>query len=207
MTVNATYGISVSGSGLSIQASVIRSGSAPIGLSESLGAAKTGTLSTRTDDDTGTLTMTGGHGLTDGQEIDIYWDGGVHRGATIGTVATNSVPFDGGTGTLPAQSTPVTVFVRSTANVYIDGDNAGLIAVEIKTPDRTLRNKASVECYDADDDLIATLNLTTNVPQVFDLEGGATNPFTGDPITYLVLSQGGTVAADLQLIGVYDATP
>jgi hypothetical protein len=210
MSVTVTYSINVSGGGLSMAASIVRSGSAPIGLSETLAAAKTGTLSTRTDDDTGTLTMAGGHAIVDSQEIDIYWEGGALLGATVGTVAGNSVPFDGGTGVLPAQTTPVTVFVRQIANVYIDGDNAKLVSVQLRTANPQLRTAGTVEVYDADDTLIETLSLTTNVPQVYDIEGGSANPFSGAPITYIVFSHAGSVTTEvyqLQIIGTYDATP
>jgi hypothetical protein len=63
-----------------------------------LAAAKGGTLTTRTSDTAGTLTMSSGHGITDGQVIDIYWSTGQVTSATVGTVATNSVPFTGATG-------------------------------------------------------------------------------------------------------------
>lgn len=73
-----------------------------------LAAAKAGALTTRTDANTGTLTMAGGHGILTGNRLDIYWvnaDGTVGRryGVTVGTVATNSVPIDLGAGDdLPA---------------------------------------------------------------------------------------------------------
>ena len=39
----------------------------------SLAAGKAGTLSTRTDNTDGTLTLGSGHGITDGQVISIFW--------------------------------------------------------------------------------------------------------------------------------------
>jgi hypothetical protein len=77
-----------------------------------LAAAKTGGLTTRTDANTGTLTMTAGHGITTGQRLDVYWDGGARYGMTVGTVSTNSVPIDGGGGDdLPAAATAITAMV------------------------------------------------------------------------------------------------
>lgn len=91
-------------------------------------AAKTGTLSTRTDDNTGTLTMTGGHGITDAAKVDVYWSGGKRRGMTVGTVATNSVPIDGGTGdVLPIATTAVTVqVVRDENATFAAADCTGI---------------------------------------------------------------------------------
>ena len=62
--------------------------------------AKAGTLTTRTEDDTGEATLGAGHGITTGAIVDIYWSGGRRYGVTVGTVAGNVVPFGapGGTG-------------------------------------------------------------------------------------------------------------
>jgi hypothetical protein len=77
-----------------------------------LGPAKTGTLTTRTDANTGVLTMTASHGITDGVRLDVYWSGGRRYGMTVGTVATNSVPIDLGAGDdLPLVNTAVTAMV------------------------------------------------------------------------------------------------
>jgi hypothetical protein len=211
MAVNVTYGLSVSGSGASIQSQVVRSGSASIGLIESLPAAKTGQLTTRTDNTSGTLTMTAGHGITTAAVIDLYWTGGRRYGVVVGTVATNSVPISGGAGdNLPTNLTNITAVVQSIANVFIDGDNTGLLAIEFRTNDRSLRTAGHIGFYDAGAASIAQLDFVTNVPQVYDLASGITNPFTGNPITTCRLSQGGSVATEnyqVQIIGVYDATP
>lgn len=98
------------------------------GTEPELAAAKTGTLSTKTSDTAGTLTMTAGHGFTDGDVIDIYWSTGQCSKATIGTVATNSVPFTGATGdVLPAQGTEITAMVQHEESVaFLD---ANLVAL------------------------------------------------------------------------------
>lgn len=213
MSLTVTYGVSVSGGGLSIQSSIPRSGSAAISMSETLAAAKTGTLSTRTDNTSGTLTMSSGHGITTGAKIDLYWDGGVRYGVTVGTVSTNSVPISSGAGdNLPLVTTAITAVIESTANVYIDGTNARILAIELRTSDRSLRTAGHVAFYDVSDALVAELDLKANIPQVYDIEGGANNPFEngGDPITYAKISQGGSSTTEvyqLQIIGVYDATP
>lgn len=89
---------------------------------------KTGSLTTRTDADTGTLTMAGGHGITTGQRLDVYWtEAGVEgsrRGMTVGTVSVNSVPIDGGTGdNLPTNTTAVIAAVPEENTFVVTGDN------------------------------------------------------------------------------------
>lgn len=211
MSVNITYGVSVSGSGLSMQSVIVRSGTAPIGLSETLPAAKTGSLTTRTDNTNGTLTMTAGHGITTAATIDLYWEGGSRYGVTVGTVATNSVPISGGSGdNLPPATTAITATLRTTANILIDGDNVKLIAFELQTVDKSLRTAGRITFFDATDTAVAQLDLVANTPKVFDFEGGIANILTGDPITYIVTSTAGSSTSEtytLKIAGVYDATP
>ena len=207
-----THAQSISGGGVTIQPlAVTRTNSGTIALEDTLTAAKEGDLTTRSDDNTGTLTMDVGHGLTDGQVIDIYWTGGVQRSAVIGTVSVNSVPFDSGIGdNLPVDETPITAVVQKSSNLAIDGDSADIIAVILETNDKSLRTAANVQFKDAAADVIAEIDLVTNVPQVWDIEGGSANPFTGDPITNLKASQGNSTSTEtytLKIVGVQDASP
>jgi len=79
---------------------------------EEYAAAKAGTLTTRTSDTAGTLTMASGHAITTGAKVDIYWSGGIAYNATVGTVAGDSVPFTLANGdALPAAATAVTAMV------------------------------------------------------------------------------------------------
>jgi hypothetical protein len=74
-----------------------------------------GTLSVRTDDDTGTLTMdSASHGIVTGQFVSLFWEvGGVkgaRRNVVVGVVAGTSVPFDLGAGdVLPAAASVIKV--------------------------------------------------------------------------------------------------
>lgn len=207
-----THAQSISGGGVTIQPlAVTRTNSGMIALEDTLNAAKAGTLTTRTDDNTGTLTMTTGHGITTGQIVDIYWSGGVQRTVTVGTVSVDSVPFDLGIGdVLPIATTAVTVCVHKSINLAIDGDNADIVAVILETNDKSLRTAGNVQFLDAASDVIAEIDLVANVPQVWDIEGGSANPFTGDPITNLKATQGNSTSTEtytLKIVGVQDASP
>ncbi len=209
-TIN--YATSISGGGVSIQTlPVSRTNSGPIALEDSLPAAKTGTLTTRTDNTDGELTMSASHGITTAAVIDLYWTGGVRYGVVVGTVATNAVPISGGAGdNLPADETPITAVVQKSINLSIDGDNTDIIAVVVETVDKTIRTAAHVHFRDASNDSIAEIDLVTNVPQVWDIEGGSANPFTGDPITNLKASQANATSTEtytLKIVGVQDASP
>jgi hypothetical protein len=205
-----THAQSISGGGVTIQPlAITRTNSGAIGLEETANAAKTGTLSTRTDNTDGELTMTTGHGITTGQIIDLYWTGGVRYGVVVGTVATNAVPISGGAGdNLPTASTAITAVVQLSVNLAIDGDETDILAVIFETTDTSIRTAAHIQFRDASNDEIAEIDFVTNVPQVWDIAGGSANPFTGDPITNLKVSQANsTTTATLKIIGVQDASP
>src|SRR4051794_23760974 len=112
MPINATFQRTFQVAGQSYNTSRQVQANAANPYSVDLPAAKTGQLTTHTDNTTGTLTMAGGHGITTGARLDVYWTGGSRRGVTVGTVATNSVPFSGGAGdNLPLVNTNVTAMV------------------------------------------------------------------------------------------------
>lgn len=156
-----------------------------------LPVAKTGTLTTRTDNNTGTLTMDSGHGITTGQRLDIYWtESGVkghRRGVTVGSVSTNSVPIDLGAGdNLPTNNTAVTAQVPTEEQFLCTGDNAQYIAA--KSSRRGLIVFADV----SDGELFAVAT-----PLEGDTGGGYqwytgafTNPLAGAAVTKVFFSNG-----------------
>jgi|GEM_PF-1034786 len=87
-------------------------------------AADAGTLSTRTDADEGTISLSTGHGITTADQVDLYWTGGARYNVTVGTVSGNSVPFSGGTGDdLPAEDAEISVAKRTAITFTDSGDS------------------------------------------------------------------------------------
>lgn len=80
----------------------------------------TGTLTVRSDNTSGMVTLVSGHGVVTGQTVDVFFAGGMRAGVTAGTVDGNNVPFSAGTGdNLPAQDATVTVeHYKTVANVF-----------------------------------------------------------------------------------------
>lgn len=104
----------------------------------SIGPAKVGSLTARTDADTGTATMTTGHGLTTGR-MDVFWANangtrGCRYGMT-GTVTGDSVALDGGGGdNLPPVSTALTVAVPQLHDYAVEYANLQALAVGCDAP-------------------------------------------------------------------------
>lgn len=208
---SASYGVSVSGAGLSISKQIVRTGDGQASVEVALPAGKTVTNWVKTDANTAACDLPNGHGYSNGN-FDVYWSsGGTNyiRRNVPGTISTNALTLDGGAGEdFPASATTGVVVCRQVAfNIAIDGDNCKIVAVcgEIAA-DVSSRLHASF--YDSADDEITNLNLTANEPSVCDITGGASNAYTGDPITDGVASNSDTsYAATLKIIAIYDATP
>lgn len=83
-------------------------------------AAKAGTLTGRTDNDTGIATLGAGHDIISTDVVDIYWADGARYGMTA-TVAGVAVSLDGGTGdNLPILTTVVTVKKPQVEQMLVD---------------------------------------------------------------------------------------
>ncbi len=209
-TVN--YAVSISGIGGSISRTTPRTAEGGIAVEIPLPAGKVGQLTTRTDNETGTLTMASGHGITTAAIIDLYWATGARYGILVGTVSVNSVPIgadNAGTGdNLPTNLTAIVATVQVPFNIAIDGDELGLLAIQNLYVSTSAATPSRVGLLDSGEAVIESVPLLGNTPRVYDIEGGDTNLFTGNPITHAVASNGSSAAAStLKIYGVQDSTP
>lgn len=172
-----------------------------------------GSLTTRTDDNTGVATLSAGHNITTGMVVDVYWATGVRYGMGA-TVSGNAVTIEGGAGdVLPVQSTAITAVCEQVEinPLNLDGDEAQFVAVIYKNAaDQTA--KAHIQFQDVDDDEIAEHDLVHETANgghahVNDIAGGDANPYTGDVITKGFASHTSTSDAKLYVLIGIDATP
>ena len=208
-----SFSLSVSGLGGTISKQYTRSGDGGGTVEIAVPRGYAGTLSTRTDDETGTLTLADGHGISTSQVIDLYWDGGSRRNITVGTVAGNSVPIgadnSGDGDDLPTENTEIVASSRVEFNAAIDGDEVSLFAMQMYYPTGATETAVShLSLEDDDDNEIEAYNLTANIPHVIDVDGGHENTLTGSPIEAGVISNASaTYDAVLKMMWVQDATP
>lgn len=207
-----TYSVAVTGLGGNISRQLSREADAGIALDVSVPKGYAGTLSTRTDNETGTLTLSSGHAITTGMIVDLYWSGGKRTGITVGTVSVNSVPIgadDSGSGNnLPSQDTVIVASERIPFNIALDGDAVSILGLQMKYNNSTETAESRAIFVDSADDVIATIDLTANEARVYDIEAGDDNPFTGDPITDAFVSNASSsYDATLKILGLQDATP
>lgn len=138
------------------------------GCEVSVPAAKAGTLTTRTDANTGTLTLASGHGFTVGNRVDVYWAAGVRYGMAVTGVSGTAVTVDGGGGNdLPSTSTAVAAckpvgvaadvlgtfigavfFYAEARGTFVFEDHAAVIVYAEKLPAGAARNYARLATTD-----------------------------------------------------------
>jgi hypothetical protein len=199
------YGISLG----SISRSITRTGESKIEAEITLPVATAGTLTTRTDDNTGVITVTS-HSITTSDTVDVYWSTGRRYGVDVTAQDSTTISIDLGAGdNLPSTSTAVKIVKQVPFNLALDGDNAKIVGFSYElAADTSDGFGCRVTLFDSADDTITGLDLDAFVPNVCDIEGGATNLYTGDPITDGVASNGSSAyAATLKIQAIVDATP
>jgi len=159
MSAQATFSVSLAISGLASEifqstitddsSSVASNGATP------MPAAKAGELTTRTDADTGVVTLSEGHGITTGMFCDVFWDGGLRYNMEA-AVSDEEVTLDGGGGdNLPDEDTEVTVCEHSVKDIGFDPDTMTLLFVKAD-------KRAAVVFVDEDDNVLLALDLVPN---------------------------------------------
>jgi hypothetical protein len=206
----ATYGITLQIGGISIQKTIGRQASGDATAEVDLLPGAAGELTTRTDDDTGTVTMDAAeHGIETGDVVDVYWSGGRRFGVTVGTVAGTAVPIDAGAGdNLPITTTEIVVVKQQQVNITIDGDNSSIVALSLEPVDPNSTLPGHVDLQDATSASIETINITANAPLVYDVAALSSNPFTGNVITKALATIGSaTEGAKLKIAVLQNASP
>lgn len=185
--------------GITISGTLSRSAEGQISQVVSLPAAKAGTLSTRTGDTEGELTLGESHGITTGMTVNVYWTGGRRYGVTVGTVAGLVVPISGGDGdVLPAEDTAVTAAQVVEVDVDFDGDLAVLLAASVS-------KAGHVDIQDGAGDQIVGLDLAAGEPWVWADGGPLANPLAGETVGQIVAANSATTAGELRFGALYDS--
>lgn len=197
-----TRTVTLSGSiaGKSFSGTFRRDGAGETNVSATLPAGKAGTLSARVDVDTGTVTLSPGHGLASGT-YDVFWSGvtpGSRRGMA-GVITGDSLALDAGTGdNLPVLTTAVVVAAQVILD--FDSDNASLLMAVVGQ-----QRRASVQFQQNDGTPILSLDLgragVDGEPYLWASAGAVANPF-GAAISKIAASNGSSVGTNTLTVGV-----
>lgn len=209
---SASHSSSLSLGGVSFNRTVLRTFDHPNTYEVTLPAGKAVTAWVKTDANTAACDLPGGHGYSNGN-FDVYWSvAGVNyvRYGVPGTISTNALTLDGGTGTdFPASATTgIVVTAQVTINTAIDGDAIEIIGIIAESTDTSSTSPAGIDFQSSAPASIAHVSLVANVPRVYDIEGGDTNVFTGNPIVVAYASCGSSSESlTLKILSGEDSTP
>lgn len=198
--------------GESISASYVRTGDHSSAYVIALPAGKAVTSWVKTDDNTAGCNLPSGHGYANGN-FDVYWEiASVKyvRYGVPGTISTNALTLDGGTGdNFPASATTGMVVTRQvTINTALDGDNLVTIGLNLYITQSGVTTTGHVDFQDSGPATISAQTLTANVPKIWDITGGATNSYTGNPIVVCYATNGSSdYDANLYILPLADSTP
>jgi len=198
--------------GESISASYVRTGDHPNTYVVTLPAGKDVTSWVKTDANTAACNLPSGHGYSNGN-FDVYWElTGVKyvRYGVPGTISTNALSLDGGTGDdFPASATTGIVVTKQVEiNTAIDGDAITAVGVMLQIAQSGITTTGHVDFKDSGPATISAQTLVANVPKIWDITGGATNAFTGNPIVDCYATNGNsTYDATLYVLSLEDSTP
>lgn len=167
-----------------------------------LTAAKTGTLSTRTSDTAGTLTMASGHGITDADLIDIYWSTGQCTSALVGTVSGTSVPFTLATGAaLPLADTAITAMVQHVENFSVALSDLQNLCVGAA-------NAACSATFRDGSGVVGVVRVrpgtTTNKHYIWDIGDGSDAALTDDSLTVAVTHGDSASSRQVNVVAMVD---
>lgn len=157
-------------------------------------AAQPGTLTTRTNNTSGSLTMTNsGHGIVTGQRVDLYWAGGQCYGAVVGTVSGTTVPIASVSGgsNLPIATTAITVGIPTQRLIAVTGNNLSALLLACTVSAYVVFDSSAP----AD---LAAMYLTAGVAYNWFTGNGITNPLAGVVVASVWVSHS-SIAGALQV--------
>lgn len=197
----ANIATSVTIGGASFSGSVQKIAEGSIGQDLQLPAAEAGSLTTRTDNDTGVVTVgNAGHGITTSDKVDVYWSGGKRGGMSVTNVTGTAITVDLGAGTnLPSQGVAVTIAKQQTIDMDVDSALLEVLAV-------ACTKRTRFEFQTAASASIAIVELDTGGGVWSWVNGqGFTNPVTGQVVGKLLASCGETAVATFQVGVLYQS--
>lgn len=203
---SGTIQIVASIGGIKETMNIVRSAAATIGVDTTLDPGQVGTLSTRTSDTAGTLTLGADHGITDGEVIAIFWSSGVAYLATVGTVSGTSVPFTGAAGdVLPDEDSAIVAGVMEAHDVEFDGDDLEMLIATFRQRGVVVFEDWSGSGGDGDAVLDA-VDIAANEVYLFIADTGEANPLTGNAVDQIWIANGDSSNSSLfKLAALYNS--
>ena len=154
----------------------------------SLPAAVSGTLTTRTSDSVGVVTVAS-HSITTSDKVAVFWSGGYRYNVAVSATSGTTISIgSGGSGdNLPAASTALTICKETTLSFsHVGNDIKGMV---VHSPQRMSMNVR---------DTVPASQVAVDVPAnegwFWISNATGTNPFAGDTLQDIILANADTTA-------------
>ena len=185
--------------GMAVKSTQVRSEDGGQEYDPTIPAAKTGTLSTRTNDTDGELTMEADHGFVQTDVVDLYWDGGMRYDVDIGVVDVLDCAISGGTGdNLPTQGVAITAMEPQIVDADFDADKLAVIGALMGV-------RGSVSFVETTT-IEHQVDLASGELWKWDEDSGYTNPLAGHVVDEVRVSQAGTAAVVFKMGVLFDSS-
>ncbi len=163
-------------------------------------AAEAGTLSTRTDADSGVVGLTDTPTMTAADKVMAIWEeAGVRKSRTnmaVTDVTVNDVTINGGDGDdLPIATTIVSLAIQTDMAASFDGDNLVAIAA-------TATRDATLVFYDAAGTVLLKVELYAGSAWFWQADSNSACPITGNPVAKLSIGNRDTTGAVVLDLGL-----
>jgi hypothetical protein len=164
-----------------------------------LSAGKSGTLSTRTDNDTGVCTIGTSHGITDADVVDVMWTGGARYGMTVTGYDGTTITVDAGAGdNFPLVSSAIVVSVQTVIDTDFDGDLMSMLVA-------TCTTRVHLDFQENDGTSLYAVDIAAGDACEWTESSGVTVPITGDPVGQICVGNGAASAGTLKIAVLYDS--
>lgn len=207
MAATLTLSSSLTAGGASVSGSNTRTVSNQIGITPDLEAGQAGSLTTRTDADTGAITLddSATPTVTTSDLVTVFWDGGVRYNMSVTNVTGSVVTVDGGAGdNLPTALTDVVIGKDVHIDTDFDGDLVELLAIGCSS---SARIHVRMDTYVGTD---STPTIAVDIPagesESWKSGGLFDNPLAGVTIGAMAFSNGSTSAVTAQVAIGYDGS-
>ena len=153
-----------------------------------LNTAIAGTLTTRTSDSVGVVTVAS-HAITVSDTVAVFWAGGYRYGVAVSaqTATTISIGSGGAGDVLPAASTVLTICKESTLTFSHVGND--IVAMLVHSPERM-----SMNVRDTTPATQQAADITANEGWFWISNATGTSPFAGDTLGSIVMANASTTA-------------
>lgn len=194
MVGTAAISIRTRVAGVNIDATISRTDELEQAFQHNMDAGRAGTLTTRTDDAVGVITVASGHGITTSDTVAVFWVGGSRFSATVTATTATTITIATGAGTvLPAATTAVVIAKESLHTLAIVGDDITVLAVGCD-------NRASVNFRIAAGSASALrYDMAAKEGRLWMASSDVTNPLATDTIVDVRIANGGTTAMPLKI--------